>query len=290
MLDGVVIAIGWCEGPPPEIVVQGIPLESQQCQRFDRPDVERYLGTQSGQGHGFRIAALAANLDDNSRLAVRFADGTCSRVGSRSPDDRMDEVLSRFLAEIESAPPDAALVELGSRARSGDTYRRLFPSISDYTGVDIVEGENVDIVADLHVLSRTVHRQFDFAFSVSVFEHLVMPWVAAVELNRVLVPGGIAFIQSHPAWPLHDEPWDFFRFSREAWTGLFNGYTGFEIVDAAYGIEGRTLPVAADSGALQGLDSRRTFLATACLAKKVSEPRVDWSCDPARLYGQAYPF
>jgi hypothetical protein len=116
-----------------------------------------------------------------------------------------------------------------------------------------------------------------------------MPWVAAIELNKVLNVAGLAFIQSHPAWPLHDEPWDFFRFSKEAWTGIFNAYTGFEIVDSAYGIEGRTLPVAADSGSLQGLDSKRTFLATACLARKISAPQVDWSCDPTVLYGQHYP-
>jgi hypothetical protein len=289
VLDGVIVAIGWCEGPSPEIVVRGMAPERQRCQRFDRPDVESYLGETSGQRHGFRIAALVEGLDDYSFVAVRFADGSVSRVESRSPEDRLLEVLKRFLAEIESAPGGASLIELGSRARSGNTYTGLFPSIAHYTGVDIVPGENVDVVADLHVLSKSIDRQYDFAFSMSVFEHLLMPWVVAVELNKVLVTGGLAFIQSHPAWPLHDEPWDFFRFSRDAWTGLFNPFTGFEIVDSAYGIEGRTVPVAADSGSLQGMDMHRTFLATACVVRKTSEPKVDWSCDPRGLYPQDYP-
>jgi hypothetical protein len=138
----------------------------------------------------------------------------------------------------------------------------------------------VDVVTDLHLLSDSVHIRYDFAFSVSAFEHLLMPWKVAIELNKVLVTGGLAFIQSHPAWPLHDEPWDYFRFSRDAWNGLFNVHTGFEILDSAYGIEGRVVPVAAESGVLQDLDLRKTYLASACLVRKVSESLVDWNCDP----------
>jgi hypothetical protein len=71
------------------------------------------------------------------------------------------------------------MIEIGSRARSDNTYKHFFPNLKTYTGVDISEGPNADIVADAHTLSRHISEEFDLAFSFSVFEHLIMPWVAA---------------------------------------------------------------------------------------------------------------
>ncbi|WP_373690468.1 methyltransferase domain-containing protein [Sphingobium sp. DEHP117] len=59
---------------------------------------------------------------------------------------------------------------------------------------------------------------FDAVYSVSVFEHLLMPWKVALEMNRVLRMGGIAYIHTHQTLGLHDMPWDFWRFSDTSWT------------------------------------------------------------------------
>ena len=115
-----------------------------------------------------------------------------------------------------------------------------------------------------------------------------MPWVAAVELNKVLKAGAMIYMQSHPTWPLHEEPWDFFRFSKDAWSGLFNRLTGFEIVEAGYGIEAAIVPRVAAGGALGGIDGCRTYLLSACVARKVGEPLVDWSADPSLVYDLHY--
>jgi hypothetical protein len=49
---------------------------------------------------------------------------------------------------------------------------------------DIKVGENVDIVGDAHRLTSLFKAgQFDFAYSISVFEHLLWPWKVALELN-----------------------------------------------------------------------------------------------------------
>jgi len=309
ILDGVIIAVGWCEDDSPEVVIDGQPVAKQTCLRYDRADVDQHLGGGFGKKRGFRIAALAPGLIDNSKLAVQLSKGSVLNATPAIPEDRIEEIFHRFMKEVLAAPGNASLIELGSRARSGNSYRSLFTSISHYTGVDIVDGENVDVVTDLHVLSKTIKTQYDFAFSVSVFEHLLMPWVVAVELNKVLSVGGVAYIQSHPTWPLHDEPWDFFRFSKDAWHGIFNALTGFEILDSAYGLEANIVPVLAKRSLasllstyrtgdcvspkshgdeLQGLDRQRTFLLSACLVKKVAKPRVDWSCDPTEVYDLGY--
>ncbi len=80
-----------------------------------------------------------------------------------------------------------------------------------YQGFDIVAGENVDVVGDAHQLSKHFSsKTFDFCFSVSVFEHLMWPWKVVLELNDVMKVGGMVFAQSHPTWPKHEIPWDFF--------------------------------------------------------------------------------
>jgi hypothetical protein len=100
--------------------------------------------------------------------------------------------------------------------------------------------------------------------------------------------GGLAFIQSHPTWPLHEEPWDFFRFSKDSWSSLFNEFTGFEIVAAGYAIEASIVPMNMDGGALQGIDEHPTFLLSACIARKTGSPTLDWRANPSKIYDLHY--
>lgn len=179
-------------------------------------------------------------------------------------------------------------MEIGSRARSGNTYHKLVAPNAIYTGLDVMDGPNVDIVGDAHHLSRHAPGPYDFIFSISVFEHLLMPWKVALEMNAVLRTGGIAFIQSHPTWPLHEEPWDFWRFSENAWEGLFNAHTGFRMLDRGYGLSAKIVPQFAVSGPLQGHESARTFMLSACLVEKVGPPQVTWDAEVGAVYDLAY--
>ena len=287
VLDGIIIAVGWSEDLFPCIVVGNESVKSQAIVRYYRPDLEPILGWEKAQTAGFRIAAVLTGRETpNNLIAVQFEDGKIL-IANSAPECRLPAILEAFVEHVE-AKPDGSLIEVGSRARSGNTYRSLFPNLATYLGIDISEGPNVDLVADAHTLSSSVQQKFDFAFSVSVFEHLIMPWVAAFELNKTLNDGGIAYIQSHPTWPLHEQPWDFFRFSKEAWSGIFNTLTGFEIIDAGYDIEAAIVPINRGNLALQGIDTERTFLLSCCLIRKISEPRIDWSANPSAIYNLAY--
>lgn len=81
-----------------------------------------------------------------------------------------------------------------------------------------------------------------------MFMPSLVPWVAAYALSGILRIGGIAYVQSHPSWPLRDEPWDFLRFFREGWNGLFNAWTGFEVVDTAWGTGPALCPLKPGEG------------------------------------------
>src|SRR5260370_31340791 len=111
--------------------------------------------------------------------------------------------------------------------------------------MDIRSGPNGDRVGDARDIAAVVgERRFNAVFSVSVFEHLLMPWKAVLEINRVLDPGGFVYVATHQSLPMHDEPRDFWRFSDRAWTALFNAATGFELLDTAMGQRAAIVPRA----------------------------------------------
>lgn len=280
VIDGVICAVGSTTGADPVLVCDGRPLARQVCARYPRRNIDKNRST------GFRIAAAVPEKTiDNSKVAVRFDNGNLLRPIPKG-DQSVHALLARF-REMVAAKPAPSLIEIGSRARSGHVHRHMFPADCRYLGIDIKEGPNVDLVTDAHTMAG-VEEKFDFAYSASVFEHLIMPWVAAQALNRVLNDGAIIYIQTHPAWPLHEIPWDFFRFSKDSWSSIFNAFTGFEIIGAGYAIEASMTPYCMEGGALQGLDDYPTYLLTSCLARKIGEPRVNWLVDPSEIYDLKY--
>jgi SAM-dependent methyltransferase len=155
--------------------------------------------------------------------------------------------------------------------------------------MDILSGDNVDVVGDAHTLSALFElKTFDAIFAISVFEHLLMPWKVALEMNRVMKTDGLAMIATHQAWPLHEAPWDFWRFSDQCWRGLFNKYTGFEIIDAAMGepafIVGRMLH-------RPNLEMERSpaYLGSVVLCRKIADTELSWDADVTKVIDTMYP-
>ncbi|HEY1794394.1 MAG TPA: methyltransferase domain-containing protein [Opitutaceae bacterium] len=236
---------------------------------------------------------LPAEQVEKMRLVFNYADGHCewrNSAGAFTADDPFLNSEAEFWAAVKAAPGGRVL-EIGSRARSGITRRDLFPASAAYVGFDIVEGPNVDVVGDAHKLSAYFPRDhFDFAFSVSVWEHLAMPWLVSLELNRVMKTGGLAMINSHQSWPSHEEPWDYFRFSDSSWRSLFNAATGFEVVKTGTGIP----CVMRSSQYLPAMHSDHTewhygYLATRCVVRKISDTTLAWPVDPATASRGLYP-
>lgn len=168
----------------------------------------------------------------------------------------------------------------------------MFPGVDDYTGVDIHPGENVDVVADAHRLSEAIpDKQFDFVYSMSVFEHLAFPWKIALEINAVLKPGGHVFVSTHPVWPAHELPWDFWRFMEHGMHCLFNKATGFEIISLTEGLPGRVFSLVGDP-ALRDNYLHTVNQGIAVLARKISEydrEKLRWDLAPTDIMDSLYP-
>lgn len=226
-------------------------------------------------------------------LVFDFDDGRFELSNPAQAVQTQDKFLTSeegFWAAVR-AKPDARVLEVGSRARSGITRRDLFPSTCTYTGIDILAGENVDVVGDAHALSRHLPTDhFDFAFSISVWEHLAMPWLVSLELNKVLKTGGIAMIGTHQSWPIHETPWDYFRFSEYSWDALFNPATGFEIVTRGMGVP-CVMAAAQFNPPIHNdaVEWHYGYLASRVVVKKISPTTLTWPVDPAVVGRGLYP-
>jgi SAM-dependent methyltransferase len=204
--------------------------------------------------------------------------------------DPFHSVFTEFLA-LTAALDAPTVLELGSRNVSGVVRRSRFPNAGRYIGCDVHPGEGVDLVADAHRLSEVVPAEsVDAVFSISVFEHLAFPWKVALEINRVLKPGGLVFVSTHPAWPPHELPWDFWRFPVAGLAHLFGPSAGFEVLRRVEGLPCKVYPLVEDAS-LREFHRHHVNAGVALIARKVApyDPeRLRWDVDLAAVEGE-YP-
>jgi SAM-dependent methyltransferase len=92
-------------------------------------------------------------------------------------------------------------------------YRDLF-AMAQHWGMDhgIVD-TSPDFVGD--ALRLPVRDQsVDIVFATQVIEHVTNPHIMVQECKRVLRPNGCLILSGPFFWPLHEEPYDFFRFTK----------------------------------------------------------------------------
>lgn len=88
---------------------------------------------------------------------------------------------------LSSIPPRGRVVELGSRNING-SVRPWFASAEDYTGVDLVEGPGVDVVADAALYEPD--RPPDVVVCCEVLEHSPIANDIVANAAHMLAPGG----------------------------------------------------------------------------------------------------
>lgn len=142
-------------------------------------------------------------------------------------DDISHDSWVKYLCEI-CDKPEAEVLEVGSRCVTGcvrDNFK-----LANYTGFDYYSGTNVDVVGDAHQLSKYFDKKFDLIYSSAVFEHLAMPWIAALEMIKLLKPNGFIFVETHYSYSSHERPWHFFQFSENALNVLFPEKFGIKCI------------------------------------------------------------
>lgn len=196
-----------------------------------------------------------------------------------------------FLNRVHDMP-SPSILEIGSRDVTGVTRRDLFHNAADFVGLDIHPGRGVDVVGDAHRLSHILpSERFDAVVAMSVFEHLLFPWKVVIEMNAVMKVGGLVFISTHPTWPAHELPWDFWRYQAGAFSALFHHTAGFELLDVAEGLPCKAYSLVLDPPT-RPLFRRILNQGVAVLARKIGPARKDllnWDIDVKEVVNTEYP-
>jgi SAM-dependent methyltransferase len=108
-----------------------------------------------------------------------------------------------------------------------DRYSK-YMNVSNITRMDVAKGENVDVVGSADKIPFP-DESFDSIICTQVFEHLQFPVQSTSEIYRVLKKGGTAVVTVPQMNELHEEPYDFFRYTNYGMKSLFEN-AGFETI------------------------------------------------------------
>ena len=95
-------------------------------------------------------------------------------------------------------------------------YRSIVQTkVTKYTGCDIVQSSDncVDIICEANHIPLAA-ESFDTVLSTQAIEHVEDHQGLVNEAFRLLKPGGVFILSGPMYWPLHEEPHDFFRFTK----------------------------------------------------------------------------
>lgn len=95
-------------------------------------------------------------------------------------------------------------------------YKSLFNnSDENYLGCDVIQSSDnkVDILCKATAINAE-DESFETVFSTQVMEHVDNSDLMMKECNRVLKPDGVLILSVPMCWELHEEPYDFFRFTK----------------------------------------------------------------------------
>jgi hypothetical protein len=253
-----------------------------------------HLGSNSA---GFEIYLQLKNGEFPLDLSITFHSPkhqsklwTWVNIHDRMSEQRDRSVLTHRFIKMFQESKAKTLLDIGGRARSG--ILRAHKYVPHDTNIDILDihpGDGVTFVCDVHEMSSVIRQgRYDAILSISVFEHLIMPWKVAVEMNRVLKLGGIALVHTHQTLGMHDMPWDYYRFSDEAWKGIFNHATGFEILgteldDLLFIVPFEWAPRHSDAEKSAGFEN------SSVLVRKISEATIDWPLSAQQVTSDMYP-
>jgi SAM-dependent methyltransferase len=158
------------------------------------------------------------------------------RLSSTQVDATHPEFLvyRRLFSDLEKASIHAhgRLLDVGC---GNKPYKKMFQGrVSEYVGCDVVQCSE----SQADVICLATHLPFkDASYSTvlttQVIEHVADHQAMLREAYRVLRNDGVLILSCPMYWPLHEQPYDFFRFTEYGLQFLLEniGFTGIEIVN-----------------------------------------------------------
>lgn len=143
----------------------------------------------------------------------------------------INKIHDRELRRYASTYLTGHLIDIGCGTKP---YKDLLaPYVTRHVGIDhpdsLHDTSNVDLIGSAYQIPAN-NGSFDSALCTAVLEHLEEPEQALRECRRVLKSGGVAIYSVPFIWHLHEEPKDYYRFSKYGLKYLFEK-VGFEVLE-----------------------------------------------------------
>ena len=102
----------------------------------------------------------------------------------------MQILFSRYLREC----PPKTVLDIGSYDVNG-AYKPIFENgFTQYAGMDLIAGPNVDIVNNSSISLPLPSNSFDLVISGQAFEHAEYFWITWLEMVRITKTNGLIFL------------------------------------------------------------------------------------------------
>jgi SAM-dependent methyltransferase len=128
---------------------------------------------------------------------------------------------------VRSLSVEPPVLEVGARNVNGGV-RDFMPK--PYTGLDLVDGDGVDVVGDI---MDGVKGSYRTVVCLETLEHVERPSVALSAMHAALQPGGLFVGSWVTCWSIHHEP-DYWRVTPQGFAFLLND-AGFVEIDTRTG-------------------------------------------------------
>ena len=128
----------------------------------------------------------------------------------------MQDIVNKYLKYTKQLN----IFDIGAYDVNGSQKPILNPYAHSYTGVDLNEGPNVDLVLDNPYKIPIKSNSADVVVSGQAFEHIEFFWLTWQEIVRITKPLGLIFIIVPSAGPEHKYPVDCWRFYPDSMAAL----------------------------------------------------------------------
>ncbi len=169
---------------------------------------------------------------DNSELYERWMKFMQATHGAFKEDPRNKFVFDEMLKFSSSIADNSTIIDIGA----GQSELAMFFKSSNYIGVDLGVGNDEwdfsTLALKCDVQSLPIKDSIaDAALNLWVMEHVTAPQLMVNEIFRILKPGGKLFLIVPFTMHEHQQPYDFYRYTRFGVRHLFEtaGFSNIEV-------------------------------------------------------------
>jgi SAM-dependent methyltransferase len=129
---------------------------------------------------------------------------------------------------VRAIPEGSRVLNIGSGGEVMDVIKKAMRPHVQIVSTDIDPARKPDVVDDI-TDTKIDPESFDYIICAEVMEHVNEPFKAAENIHNILRHGGKAFVSTPFQFPLHDAPYDYFRYTEFGLKNIFNRFRVAEV-------------------------------------------------------------